>query len=696
MAESPANSPFHKGEQEIQRRLGVRDQIEAVGQRFIHDHLPDQHREFYEHLPMVLIGSVDDTGQPWASLLTGPPGFMRSPDGQSLHISAAAPAGDPMESNVSVGSSVGLLGIEYQTRRRNRLTGRIAAFSDEGLEIRIDQAFGNCPQYIQMRDFLPVPARDRSSHCVYRTDVLDERASALVRNADNFYIASYYADDSGGVTNGADVSHRGGKPGFVRVEDSKTLIYPEFSGNNHFNTLGNLQLNPRAGLLFVDFDKGDLLYLACDTEIVWDSEEGRAFTGAERLVRLTIKSVILIEGGMPIRWQLEDYSPSLEKTGSWEDVEEKIAARREGNVYREYVVDQVQIESENVTSFYLTPQPGQTIPCHRAGQFLPIEIQPAGADQPIRRTYTISNAPNGAYYRLSIKREPSPGDGLLPGLASNAFHDDIQAGATIRALSPRGTFTLDTESERPVVLLSAGVGITPMLSMLEQLAQDAAGCGCKREVWFIHGVRNGNEHAFSGTLESIARRWPRLTTHIRYSRPGEDDRLGTDFDSEGRIDGELLSSLLPLGDYDFYLCGPTPFLENLYEALNDLGVNDSRIHYELFHPGTTVLRKTPGASEGLPEDMADRDPVQVRFEKTGIEIEWNPSSGTLLDLAESQGLRPAYSCRSGICQTCSTRITSGAVDYVAPPMADPPQGEALICCAYPAPSAGEDTLILEL
>jgi hypothetical protein len=235
-----------------------------------------------------------------------------------------------------------------------------------------------------------------------------------------------------------------------------------------------------------------------------------------------------------------------------------------------------------------------------------------------------------------------------------------------------------------------------MLSMLEQLEQNAAGCGCKRKVWFIHGVRNGSQHAFSATLKSIAGRWPRLTTHIRYSRPGEQDRLGTDFDSEGHVDGALLSALLPLGDYDFYLCGPTPFLESLYEALNDLGVADSRIHYELFHPGTTVLRKTPGVTAGLPEDLVGRDPVKVRFAKAGIDAEWNPSSGTLLDLAESHGLRPAYSCRSGICQTCSTRVTSGAVDYAAPPMADPPDGEALICCAYPTPSAGEDRLILDL
>ncbi|MGI9263564.1 MAG: pyridoxamine 5'-phosphate oxidase family protein [Gammaproteobacteria bacterium] len=695
MNASTPQSPFHKGEQEIQSRLGVRDQIEDIGQRFIRDHMPDQHREFYAQLPMVLVGSVDEAGQPSASVLTGPPGFIRSPDENVLNIRAIAPQGDPLNDNLSHGAPVGLLGIEYQTRRRNRLAGHVIGIDDEGLQIGIDQAFGNCPQYIQTRDFESVTTNG-SNQDIRHLDQLDERTSTIISDADNFYIASHYSDGTRDAANGADVSHRGGRPGFVRIENNQTLIYPEFPGNNHFNTLGNLQMNPRAGLLFIDFENGDLLHIACTAEVVWDSEEGRAFAGAERLVRLTIGSIRLIEGGMPIRWRLQDYSPSLESTGSWEDVEEKVAARREGNTYREYVVDRVEVESANVTSFYLAPKAGQKIPCHRAGQFLPIEIQLDEKEEPIRRTYTISNAPNGSFYRLSIKREPSAGAGKPAGLASNGFHDNIGVGGTIKALSPRGTFTLDTESERPVVLLSAGVGITPMLSMLEQLNRNAAGCGCERKVWFIHGVRNGREHAFGATLASIARQWPQLTTHVRYSRPSDEDQRNRDFDSTGHIDAELLSSLLPLGDYDFYLCGPTPFLESLYEALDDLGVADARIHYELFHPGTTVLRKTPGESEGLPEELAGRDPVQVRFDKAGIEAEWDPSSGTLLDLAESRGLRPAYSCRSGICQTCSTRVTSGAIAYAVPPMVNPPIGEALICCAYPGTTKSGETLVLNL
>ena len=157
------------------------------------------------------------------------------------------------------------------------------------------------------------------------------------------------------MTHGADVSHRGGKPGFVRIDDDKTLTFPDFTGNYHFNTMGNILLNPRAGLLFIDFEEGDLLYLTCSAEIIWDSEECRAFSGAERLVRFTLDEGVLVESAMPIRWDFVDYSPSLDHTGSWDDVQTKIDELAGSNVYRNYTVTKVEDESEVITSFYLRP-----------------------------------------------------------------------------------------------------------------------------------------------------------------------------------------------------------------------------------------------------------------------------------------------------------------------------------------------------
>ena len=678
MIDTVTQSPFHRGEREIQSRFGVRDQLEEIGQRFIHASMPGEHRQFYAQLPFLLLGSVDRSGRPWASVLVGRPGFAHSPDPRTLEIDTPMIFGDPLADNLAPGAQLGILGIEYQSRRRNRMNGEITSVSGAGMTIGIKQAFGNCPKYIQARSFEFLPGIESIGQAQPRHSLnsLGGRAREIIANSDNFYIATHYSEDSGKVSHGADVSHRGGKPGFVRLDDDLTLTFPDFIGNYHFNTLGNIAVNPLAGLLFIDFESGDLLYLTGHAKVIWDSEDRRAFVGAERLVRFTLDEGILIENAMPIRWDFHGYSPSLENTGSWEEVAEKAAARNTGNVYQDYKVVRVESESEIISSFYLEPKDGEQIHCHRAGQFLPIETQPPGEETPIQRTYTISNAPNGSFYRLSIKREPY-------GKSSNFFHDHVKPGSMIRAMSPRGQFTLDETSNRPVVLLSAGVGITPMVSMLEQLASETTGCGCERPIWFVHGATNSSVQAFGRQLRSLEADWPCLNVHVRYSNPLDNDIKGKDYDSAGHIDIEFLKSLLSFDDYEFYLCGPLPFMESVYDGLKSLSVPDQRIHYEFFGPGASLGQERPGGVNSLAVDLGERAPVAVKFARSGIKTTWDPSKGTLLDLAESEGLRPAYSCRSGICQTCSTRLVSGEVDYTEPPMTPPGDGEALICCAYP-------------
>ena len=700
MSQPSTASPFHRGEREVQTRLGIRDSVEDIGQRFIRDHLPEQHSAFYSQLPFVLIGAIDNLGRPWATMLMGRPGFIHSPDPQTLRIDTRLVFGDPLSGLLSKGTNVGLLGIEYQSRRRNRLAGKVAELSDQSITIKIDQTFGNCPQYIQSRDYELLPEIEAIGDPLETTQLhsLGDRAQEIIATADHFYIATHYSENAGDDSHGADVSHRGGKPGFVRIEDDRTLTFPDFVGNNHFNTIGNIILNPRAGLLFIDFKDGDLLYLTCKAEVIWDSEEKRAFVGAERLVRLKVDDGLLVENAVPIRWNFRDYSPSLSYTGSWEEVGDKLTALMEGNKYQNYCVVRTERESETITSFYLEPEESDKIACHVAGQFLPIEIQPPEAEAPIQRTYTISNAPNGAYYRLSIKREPPAKPELPPGLSSNYFHDHVARGTIIRALSPRGKFTLDESSTRPVVLISGGVGITPMISMLEQLVNDSQGCGCTRPVWFIHGSVNGDVHAFGDHVRRLAQEFPCLTTHIRYSSPSDNDVKEENYDSTGHVDLDLLKSLLPFDDYDFYLCGPRPFMESLHDGLKSLNVADERINYEFFGPGATLHKESGIAS--LAEELGDQPPVAVEFTRSGIQTTWDPSKGTLLDLAESEGLQPAYSCRSGICQTCATKVSQGDVAYVEPPMVDPEDGTTLICSSYPRAGVTEDgeslPLILDL
>ncbi|MBM3117266.1 pyridoxamine 5'-phosphate oxidase family protein [Jeongeupia naejangsanensis] len=662
---SHESSPFHPGEQAVQARVGVRDKVEAIGRQVVRGYMPDQHREFFAQLPFVVLGAVDADGQPWATLLVGDPGFARSPEPRTLRLDARPVTDDPLATALQAGAPVGLLGIELETRRRNRMNGTVADTDARGISVAVTQSFGNCPQYIQKREYRRVepdaiPAPPESA------TVLDEAALARIAAADTFFIATHFAEagvDTG--RDGADVSHRGGKPGFVRVDDN-TLVWPDFVGNFHFNTLGNLQANPRAGLLFPDFDSGDLLYLAGRGEIVWDGDELRAFAGAERLVRFRVERVLRLRGRLPLRWALQETSPILAGTGDWQAVDEAVALMQLADRYRPLRVLQRVRESGTITSFHLQPADGLGVVPYQPGQFLPIRIDVPGLGL-LTRTYSLSQAADGQTYRISVKRE---------GRVSRHLHDALQAGDLLDAQAPRGQFVLDAASTRPVILLSGGVGITPMLAMLDTLAPASGERHRARSVWFVHAARNGREHAFGAMLRERAAQHAKLRVHVRYSQPDEADRLGHDYDSAGRIDADLLRSLLPLDDYDVYLCGPDGFMRQTYWALRGLGIAKHRIHYEFF-----------GQGEPLEADAAAAVPAPtvaqpVRFERSDRSTEWNPGQ-TLLEAAEASGLSPAYSCRAGLCGSCSTPLRSGEVCYPNPPAYTPREGEALICCAMP-------------
>ncbi len=290
-------SPFHAGERAVQARFGLAERAERRGRRVIRDHLPDQHRAFYPLLPFLLIGMVDSAGRPWASLVPGKRGFLNSPGSRTLRV--------------------GALGIELETRRRNRLAGVVRESGADGFAIEVRQSFGNCPQYILAR---AVEAREARPGRLHEGTSFDAASASLIGRADTLFIASAHLDDSAGPGAGADVSHRGGRPGFVAVEDESTLVLPDFQGNNHFNTLGNLVADPRAGLLFANFDTGDLVQATGEAEIVWDGPEVDAFPGAQRLLRFRAANVRRLESALPFRFTLDDYSPSLAKTGVWAEV----------------------------------------------------------------------------------------------------------------------------------------------------------------------------------------------------------------------------------------------------------------------------------------------------------------------------------------------------------------------------------------
>ena len=308
---------WHAGEKAIQEKAGVAGRMEITGQRIVRDYMPDQHREFFEHLPFIVVGSVDRNEDAWATLVAGKPGFISSPTERTLEIDAVPDPSDPASEGLREGCSVGLLGIEMHTRRRNRVNGILQPSFGRTLGFDVDQSFGNCPKYIQLRDFRFV--RDPTEHfmgAVEEIAELDAEARALIAGADAFFVATYADRDN---RRQVDVSSRGGKAGFVRVDADGILTIPDFAGNLFFATLGNILVNGRAGLAFVDFETGDLLQMTGDAKVILDSPEIATFEGAERLWSFRARQVIRRRSALSLHWSFraDGSSPSSLRTGAW-------------------------------------------------------------------------------------------------------------------------------------------------------------------------------------------------------------------------------------------------------------------------------------------------------------------------------------------------------------------------------------------
>ena len=847
---------------------------------------------------------MDECGRPWASVLAGKPGFARAIDPLKLEVRARPVYGDPLNKALIDGADIGALGLDFETRGRFRVNGKIAHLREDAFEIRVMQAFPNCPQYIQARDYdlgddIETIGEKKT---VRRGDTLSRVEAAMIAGSDTLFIASQFSEGDDDWSRGVDVSHRGGKPGFVIVAHESLLLFPDYAGNCMFSTLGNIQVDPRCGLLFIDFDTGNALQLTGEAEILWEPEHVCRFPGAERVVSFQVEEKIHVERALPMTWRFQGFHPVFEKlethgmeepapeprapmtlksvsismpkevphdgktvtTGIFKErVEGRVMLRRlnlegdgqadlwghggafravyayshenydywarelgrddfaigqfgenftvegmlddevcvgdvfrigdalvevsqpripcyklalkmgiegfqnrflesgrvgfyfrvleEGEVgagdevvlvkrdssgmtvreisdllyfdkenleatrqalhipalshgwkgsfakrlakaetstedrkgLRSFVVERKEPESETITSFYLVPQDGAPLPGFLPGQFLTLELDIPGQPRPVIRTYSLSDSPNPEFYRLSIKREPAPADepDLPAGLSSNHFHDQVEVGTTLRVGAPRGKFHLDSDSERAVVLLSGGVGLTPMISMLNAIVQSDA----SRPVWFVHGTRNGREHAMGAHVRRLAEENENVHVHIRYSQPDPDNVEGRDYDSRGRVDMALLKQVLPFDDYDVFICGPTPFMRSLYCGLLSLGMSESRIHYEFFGPGAMLTEesKPAGPVEVATAEAELTGGTQVTFARSGVTASWDPTCESILDLAERQGLNLPYSCRSGICHTCMCELIEGEVEYLDEPLDEPDPGHILICCSRP-------------
>jgi uncharacterized protein len=348
---------------------------------------------------------------------------------------------------------------------------------------------------------------------------------------------------------------------------------------------------------------------------------------------------------------------------------------------RKFTIAQKVMEAQDICSFYLRPHDQKALPPFEPGQYLTFQLRIPGQPKAVIRCYSLSDSPlNRDYYRVTIKRLPPPRDApeAPPGLSSNFFHESLRIGDTVDVRAPSGHFYLDRTHQKPVVLIGGGVGLTPVLSMLNTICES----GDERETWFFYGVRNGGEHAMREHLTAIAHEHPNVRLIVCYSNPTEQDRDGVDYQRMGRVSVELMREILPSNNYEFYICGPPPMMESLVGGLGEWGVPEASVHVEAFGPAS-VKKKVPPAEAREAAESAGVHAVPVQFARSGKQVSWTADAGALLDLAEANGVTIDFACRAGNCGTCLTAIKEGDVTYLNEPGASPEAGSCLACIAVP-------------
>ena len=337
-------------------------------------------------------------------------------------------------------------------------------------------------------------------------------------------------------------------------------------------------------------------------------------------------------------------------------------------------------ETTSVVSLELDADDGAPLAHALPGQFITLRLEPGGDRPPLVRSYSLSGPPDGVRYRISVKVEPH-------GAAGRLLRDAVEVGDRIDVAAPRGRFTLD-DGARPVALVSAGVGVTPVLAMLHALSAGRA----TREVWWLHGARNGTEHAFAQEAASLLSSLPRARRRVWFSRPDPSDRLGVDHHEVGHITADAIAATGVPTDSGFYLCGPPAFMDALRAGIDALGVSPDRVHTEVFGAEGTI---TPGVVARAPRPAHPPDgrtgtgPL-VSFVRTGLSVRWDDAFTNILELAEACDVPVRWSCRTGVCHTCETGLLDGMVAYDPEPLEPPGADNVLVCCSRPGSDLAVD------
>ena len=468
--------------------------------------------------------------------------------------------------------------------------------------------------------------------------------------------------------------------GIFEVTQPRVTCYRVGMRMNEPRMAALLVAHRRPGFYFRVLQEGEV---AAGDEIV------KIADGPERITVAEIDALLYLPGHSREQLQRALQIPALSK--GWQssfqamlqqDSSSKSAAGNAGLAYEEQApawpgfrqmrVTQMQKESDSVTSLVLEPVDGAALPVFQAGQFVVLRLQVQAEQPAILRSYSLSDLPVSDHFRISVKGESK-------GVGSSFLRTQVREGTVLDVSAPRGSFTL-RPGENSVVLLSAGVGATPVMSMLHALVAEKS----KREIWWIYGARNSVDHPFAGESRSLLQQLSRGRRYVVYSRPGASDQLGLDFDASGHIDSALLEKIGVSTNSDFYLCGPPSFLENMREGLRNWGVPAKNVHTEIFGTleGITPGMARVGHSPYVPQGPPGPGP-SVSFARSGITATWDPKYQSLLELAEACDVPVRWSCRTGVCHTCMTGLIGGSISYNPEPLERPAEGNVLVCCSQP-------------
>ena len=447
-----------------------------------------------------------------------------------------------------------------------------------------------------------------------------------------------------------------------------------------------------AALLVAQHRPGFYFRVLEEGEVGAGDEIIKVADGAEGMSVAEIDGALYLRGHTRDQWERALRIPAL--SAGWKESfqalleQEDTAGAAAGNAglapasgpppawagFRPLRVSRIEQESATVKSFSLRPADDRPLVAALPGQFIILRIKPNADGPPVLRNYSLSDLPSDDHYRVSVKLEEN-------GAASTYLHTHVGVGDVLDVAAPRGAFTLSPDGKK-VVLISAGVGATPVLAMLHALAGEAS----PREIWWLYGARNREDHPFAEETLNLIKSLPSAKSYVEYSRPGLEDRVGIDFDVAGRIGTEVLQKIGVPHDAEFYLCGPAAFMDDLTAGLKAWGVADDRVHSEIFGPSKAItpgIADAPHAAPHAPVGPAGIGP-QISFARSGLNARWDPKFGSLLDFAEACEVPVRWSCRTGVCHMCESGLISGNVKYQPDPLDPPAQGNLLLCCSQPA------------